>query len=76
VSPDPSSWKVVDRGWRVLGRNGEKLGTVDEVLGDVDADIFNGLQVLSGLLGSPSYVPAERVSEIRDGEVVLDQESL
>jgi hypothetical protein len=76
MSPDPASWKVVERGWRVLGPDGKELGTVDEVRGDVDADIFNGLQVLSGLLSSASYVPAERVTEIREGEVVLDGDSL
>ncbi len=73
---DPVSWKVVERGWRVLGRNGDELGTIDEVLGDANADIFNGLTVLSGLLASPTYVPAERVTEIRDGEVLLDADSI
>lgn len=72
MSGEPVSWLVVERGWRVLGRDGDELGTVDEVLGDEEADIFNGLRVHSGLLGKPTYVPAERVAEIREGEVVLD----
>jgi uncharacterized protein YrrD len=72
--PDPVSWKVVEPGWRVTGGGGE-LGTVDEVLGDLDADIFNGLRVTSGLLAT-TYVPAERVREIREGEVVLDGDDL
>ena len=70
----PVSWFMVEPGWRVLGPEGDELGTVDEVLGDEEADIFNGLQVLSGLLAKPSYVPAERVAEIREGEIVLDSE--
>ena len=74
--PDPVSWLVVEPGWRVLGRGGDELGAVDEVLGDDDADIFNGLSVRSGVLASPTYVPAERVAEIREGEVVLDSDSL
>ena len=67
---------VVEHGWRVLGADGTELGTVDEVLGDANADIFNGLSVLSGVLASPTYVAAERVAEIREGEVVLDVDSL
>jgi hypothetical protein len=73
---EPVSWFVVERGWRVLGPCGDELGTVDEVLGDEEADIFNGLQVLHGVLAKPTYVAAERVAEIREGEVVLDSDEL
>jgi uncharacterized protein YrrD len=73
---EPVSWFLVEPGWRVLGAGGDELGTVDEVLGDEEADIFNGLRVHSGLLGSRTYVPAERVTEIREGEIVLDSDLL
>ena len=73
MTGDPVSWKVVEPGWRVLGPDGDELGKVEEVLGDPEADIFNGLQVHSGLLSS-SYVPSERVADIREGEVVLDSD--
>lgn len=63
---------MVERGWRVLGRDGGELGHVDEVTGDHDADIFNGLSVSGGLIEGTHYVPAERVREIRDGEVDVD----
>ena len=76
MNRDPVSWKVVERGWRVLGSGGEELGIVEGVLGDVDADIFHGLMVASGLLGRTTEVAAERVAEIREGEVVLDGDSL
>ena len=76
MTGDPASWMVVEHGWRVLGADGSELGTVDEVLGGADADIFNGLSVLSGVFASPTYVAAERVAEIREGEVVLDVDSL
>ena len=76
MNRDPVSWKVVERGWRVLGGAGKELGTVEGVLGDVDADIFHGLMVASGLLGRTTEVAAERVAEIREGEVVLDGDSL
>ena len=76
MSPDPVSWKVVEPGWRVVGPSGRELGKVDEVLGDPEADIFNGLHVGTGLLAEPTYVAAERVSEIREDEVQLDVESI
>jgi hypothetical protein len=69
--PDPVSWMLVEQGWSVVDADGHDLGRVDEVLGDEGADIFNGLQVLTGTLGTPTYVPAERVGEIVEGRVQL-----
>lgn len=69
--PDPVSWFLVERGWKVVGSDGAGLGTVEETLGDENADIFDGLTVATGVLGKPRYVPAERVGEIREGEVHL-----
>jgi hypothetical protein len=63
---------VIEQGWSVVDADGEDVGRIDEVLGDEDADIFNGLQVLTGVLGTPKYVPAERVGEIVEGRVQLD----
>lgn len=40
--------------------------------GDADADIFNGLNVSSGILSFPRYVPGECVVAIREGEIELD----
>lgn len=76
MSGDPASWKVVERGWSVRGPDGKELGKVEEMLGDIDADIFHGLTVATGLLGRMTEVPAERVTEIREGEVVLDGDDL
>ena len=70
--PDPVSWMVIEQGWSVVDADGDDVGRIDEVLGDEDADIFNGLQVLTGVLGTPKYVPAERVGEIVEGRVRLD----
>jgi hypothetical protein len=69
--PDPVSWMVIEQGWAVVDADGHDLGRIDEVLGDESADIFNGLQVLTGTLGKPTYVPAERVGEIVEGRVQL-----
>ena len=72
MSPDPVSWKVIERGWAVGGSDGGELGTVHEVIGDANADIFNGLTVSPGLLRASRYVPAELVREIVEGSLVLD----
>jgi hypothetical protein len=62
---------MIERGWPVVDADGHEVGRVDEVLGDEGADIFNGLQILTGTLGKPTYVPSERVGEIVEGRVQL-----
>jgi hypothetical protein len=68
---DPVSWMMIEHGWTVVDATGEDVGRVDEVLGDQEADIFNGLQILTGALAKQTYVPAERVGEIVEGRVQL-----
>ena len=68
---DPVSWLLVEPGWEVVDPDGESAGKVDKVLGDKEADIFDGLQVTSGVLGESRYVPAEEVGEITEGRVQL-----
>lgn len=63
---------MIEPGWRVTAADGSEIGRVEEVVGDTGSDIFNGLAVSSGLLAKAKYVPAERVAEIRGGEVRLD----
>lgn len=62
---DPVSWLLVERGWPVLDADGGEIGRVDEVLGDEQSGIFHGL-VVGG-----DEVLAERVAEIREGEIHL-----
>ena len=69
---DPVSWLVIERGWRVIGSDGDELGRVDEVAGDTGKDIFSGLVVSEGLLKGRRFVPAERVTQIVEGEVHVD----
>ena len=57
------SWLMVEPGWTVVNEQGRKVGKVDEVLGDEQVDIFHGL-----LVGGQEIL-AERVAEIREGEV-------
>jgi len=70
VSPDPVSWLVIEPGWRVVDSGGEEIGKVESVTGDKEADIFDGLEVRSGLLET-TYMPAERVASIVEGEIRL-----
>jgi hypothetical protein len=62
----------VEPGWEVVDSAGESVGRIDQVLGDKNRDIFDGLAVLTGLVGKPRYVPAERVGEIRVERVQLE----
>jgi hypothetical protein len=72
VNGDPVSWFMIEPGWDVVGSDGEELGSVHEVLGETDSDIFDGLAVVSGVMKTPTYVPAERVGPITEGRIELD----
>ena len=64
--PDPVSWLLVEPGWRVVDANGDRVGKVDSVLGDEQTGIFHGL-VVEG-----EEILAERIEEIREGEIHLN----
>jgi hypothetical protein len=66
---DPTSWLMVEPGYSVSAPDGEEIGKVDQVLGDNNADIFDGLAILTGIVGKPKYVPSELVASI-DTEAV------
>jgi hypothetical protein len=66
---------MIEPGWKVVAADGTEVGKVDEVEGDASDDIFNGLAVSTGILGRAKYLPAERVTEITDGEVRVDLSS-
>ena len=68
---DPVSWLLIEPGWEVVDAQGESVGKVDEVVGDPERDIFDGLNVSTGLLGEVRYVAAEDVGEITEGRVQL-----
>jgi hypothetical protein len=72
ADPTPVSWFVIERGWRVVGSDGAELGRVDDIAGDTGKDIFSGIVVSEGLFKSRRFVPAERVTEIVEGEVRVD----
>lgn len=65
MAGDPVSWLLVERGWAVVDASGSKVGKVDEVLGDEQTGIFHGL-----IVGGDEIL-AERIAEIREGEIRL-----
>ena len=68
---DPVSWFLIEPGWEVVGADGESVGKVHEVVGDQERDILDGLQVTTGLVGEPQYVPSEEVGTITVGRIQL-----
>ena len=62
---DPVSWLLIEPGWPVYDRDENRVGKVDEVLGDGQSGIFHGLMV------GGDEILAERVAEIREGEIHL-----
>ena len=62
--PDLVSWMVIEQRLAVVDSKGDDVGRIDEVLGEEEADIFNGLNILTGAIGTKTYVPAEAVGEI------------
>jgi sporulation protein YlmC with PRC-barrel domain len=63
--PDRVAWVLVERGWKVVDARGDKVGKVDEILADEQTDIFHGL-IVDG-----EEILAERIGEIREGEIRL-----
>jgi hypothetical protein len=63
--PDRVAWVLIEPGWKVLDANGAKVGKVDELLADEQTDIFHGL-IVNG-----EKIDAERIGEIREGEIRL-----
>jgi hypothetical protein len=76
VAGDPVAWRVIEQGWKVFAADGTVVGYVDQITGDLNGDIFDGLTVGDGgsVLTRTRYVPAERVTAIRVGEVELDHD--
>ena len=72
VSEPQVSWKVVERDAAVVTADGKEVARVVEVAGDFDLDIFSGLVVRSGALGTKRLLPADRVVAIWRRRVQVD----
>ena len=58
---DPVAWRYVKEGTPVHGSDGEQLGTVATMLGSDQEDIFHGIAVSPGFLGTTRVVRADDV---------------
>jgi uncharacterized protein YrrD len=68
----PSSYVALSEGTPVLSSDGERLGRVAEIRADLGADVFDGLVISAGPLGTERrFVEAARVEEIYERGVVL-----
>jgi hypothetical protein len=66
------AWKAIEEGAEVFSAEAHSVGRVSRVVGDADADVFTGLAIRLGPLGSERFVPSERVSGIWPDRVDLD----
>ena len=68
----PISWVAIQESTPVHSVDGEEIGTTHEVLGSQEEDIFHGLVVSHGALGSPVMIPAEHVKSITNRRIDVD----
>ena len=66
------AWKAIEQNATLVSADGEEVGQVAEIAGDSTADIFDGLVVSLGVLGTNRYLPAERVRGIWPDRVEVD----
>jgi sporulation protein YlmC with PRC-barrel domain len=69
---DPVSWLLIENGWKVVDAHGRELGRVTEVDADEEKDIFSGVTIRTGTLGTTRFVPSERVTLIVEGCIETD----
>lgn len=65
------AWTALAKGTVVMSSDGADLGKVTEVVADTQKDIFSGIVITPGLLGSNLFAPASIVDEITADAVVL-----
>jgi hypothetical protein len=69
---NPIAYTVLEPGARVFTSDREMVGKVHEVLADLQVDIFDGLILATGPLGSDHrYIAGEQVEEIFENGVLL-----
>ena len=66
---DPVAWRYVKDGTPVHGTDQKQLGTVAAMLGSDQEDIFHGIAVHTGLLGTTRVVRADDVVSMTPSRV-------
>ena len=73
TSSEPQvSWKAIEANAEVFTSDGFAVGKVSKIVGDPTADVFTGLAVSKHLIGTPKFVPSERVTGIWPHRVEID----
>ena len=67
----PIAWLALEEGTPIVAADGEQVGKVDAVIADRQKDIFSGITFRPGLLGTPVFVPADKIDRLTDGAVHL-----
>jgi sporulation protein YlmC with PRC-barrel domain len=60
----PVSWMTLEHGSAVYSSDGQELGGVGEVVADREKDIFSGVTIDGGLLGTDRFAPAAIIADI------------
>jgi hypothetical protein len=66
------AWKAIEQDADVFSSDGEAAAKVSRVVGDTDADVFTGLAVKLGPLGTEKFIASERVTGIWPDRVDVD----
>ena len=67
----PIAWLALEEGTPIVASDGEQVGKVDAVIADRQKDIFSGITFRPGLLGTPLFVPAEKIDRLSEEAVHL-----
>ena len=67
----PIAWLALEEGTTIVASDGEELGKVDAVIADRQKDIFSGITFRPGVLGTPVFVPADKVDRLTNEAVHL-----
>jgi hypothetical protein len=66
------AWKAIEDDADVFSSDGEAAAKVSRVVGDADADVFTGLAVKLGPLGTEKFIASERITGIWPDRVDVD----
>jgi hypothetical protein len=66
------AWKAIEEDADVISTDGESAAKVSRIVGDATADVFTGLAVKLGPLGTEKFIASERVTGIWPDRVEVD----
>jgi hypothetical protein len=72
MAEETLAWRAIKPGHRIFAVDGSEIGVVHRVLADDGADIFHGVSVKRGLLGSEHEITADHIGRITVDDVHTD----